>query len=368
MTHGPILGRLTGLLRTRAALGIRPVTAPVMLLVPAGMLLGPHGAGVVSDDVLAHLDVVISIALATLGVFIGIAAGREGTAVPRLFTASSAEAAVTVSVVSGAAFVLMSAWRLPLPISYGLMAVALGVCAAASAAPAIEGGAGQPLRIAAYVADLDDVLPIVLGGVVLVWWAATGSRTVPAVLISVGIGVAIAGGGWLLFEHSEGAERGVFVLGTLALLGGSAAYLSTSPLLAGLVAGWVWMILPGAPDMVVDAELRKVQHPLIILVLIAAGAGLQATAAGVWLFAAYVVFRLSGKLVGGWVASRIVPGIAPADLGAYLVPPGVIGVAFALNLQQVASEAAAALVFAVAMGAVACEVLSLLVTPKPRLS
>jgi hypothetical protein len=45
---------------------------------------------------------------------------------------------------------------------------------------------------------------------------------------------------------------------------------------------------------------------------------------------------MAGKLVGGWLASRMAPGVAPSDLGAYLIPPGVIGVAFALNLQQVA--------------------------------
>ncbi len=356
------------MLRTRAALGLRPLTAPVMLFIPLGILLGPHGAGIVSSDVLAHLDVVISIALATLGVFIGIAARREGTAVPRLFTASSAEAVVTIGIVSGAVLFLVRAWHLPLSISPALMAVALGVCAAASAAPAVDETTREPRRTAANVADLDDVVPIALGAVVLVLWAATGRGTTGAVALSVAIGAATAAGGWLLFEHSAGAERGVFVLGSLAMIGGSAAYLSTSPLLAGLVAGWLWVALPGSPDGVVDAELRKVQHPLIVLVLIAAGAGLQMTPAGIWLFAAYVVFRLSGKLIGGWAASRIAPGIAPADLGAYLIPPGVIGVAFALNLQQVSADAASALVFAVAMGAIVSELLAVVVAPRPRLS
>jgi hypothetical protein len=62
----------------------------------------------------------------------------------------------------------------------------------------------------------------------------------------------------------------------------------------------------------------------------------------------------------------VAPGIAPSDLGAYLIPPGVIGIAFALNLQQVAQEPARSLVFAVAIGAIASETLALVVTPKPR--
>jgi hypothetical protein len=103
-----------------------------------------------------------------------------------------------------------------------------------------------------------------------------------------------------------------------------------------------------------------------VVLLVTAGAGLELSVAGLWLFAPYVVFRLAGKLLGGWVASRIAPAIAPSDLGAHLVTPGVIGIAFALNLQQVAPSSAGALVFAVAAGAIASELLSLLVKPAPR--
>ena len=42
------LFRVTATLRTRAALGLRPVTAPVMLFLPLGAVLGPSGANVIS--------------------------------------------------------------------------------------------------------------------------------------------------------------------------------------------------------------------------------------------------------------------------------------------------------------------------------
>jgi hypothetical protein len=80
------------------------------------------------------------------------------------------------------------------------------------------------------------------------------------------------------------------------------------------------------------------------------------------------VFRLAGKLIGGWTASRVTAGVAPSDLGAYLVPPGVIGIAFALNLQQIAPDSAGSLVFAVALGALASELLALFVTPRRRVA
>jgi hypothetical protein len=185
-----------------------------------------------------------------------------------------------------------------------------------------------------------------------------------AALVTMALGLGIAACGWLLLEGAhDPAERGVFVLGTLALLGGAPAYLQMSPLLAGMVAGCFWVVAPGGCDSLVTSELRKVHHPLIVLVLITAGASLQFSLPGVWLFAGFVVFRLAGKLFGGWAASRIAGIAAPSDLGAYLIPPGVIGVAFALNVQQYAPVNASPIVFAVTAGAVAAEIVALVVTP-----
>lgn len=363
---GRSVSRLASLLRTRAALGLRPVTAPVMVFIPAGILLGPSGAGVLSLNVLSHLDPVISIVLATLGVFIGIAAGTQRGAVSRLMAASSVEALITIVVVAGALYLLLGIWGIPLALPAATVALALGICASASAAPSVEAADEKARQIAARVADLDDVLPIVLGGLIVSMLAPVARPLAFGVLVPVGLGIAIAFSGWLLFERSQGAERGVFVLGTLFLLGGCAAYLGTSPLLSGLAAGWFWALTPGHTDRVVAEELRKVQHPMIVLLLVAAGAVLIASTAGVWLFAPYVVFRIAGKLIGGWAASRIAPGVAPSDLGAYLIPPGVIGIAFALNIEQMAPGAAGALVFAACTGAIASELLALVVTPAPE--
>jgi hypothetical protein len=359
------LFKLTSSLRTRAALGLRPVTAPVMVFLPLGIVAGPGGANFISLQTLSHLDVVISIVLATLGVFIGIAVSTQRGAIGRLMTASTIEAAITILIVGGATYVLLHAWDMPARVPYVLIALVLGLCASASAAPAVGDGDNPARRIAARVADLDDVLPILLGGVALAMIGTSGMSAVTGVTLSIGLGLAIAVSGWLLFERTEGAERDVFVLGTLALLGGSAAYLGTSPLLVGLSAGWMWARSPGQTEQVVATHLRKVQHPLVVLLLITAGASLQTTMAGIWLFAPYVVFRTAGKLAGGWMASRLAAGIAPSDLGAYLIPPGVIGIAFALNVLQVSPEAAGPIVFAVSAGAIVSELLAVIVTPAP---
>lgn len=355
--------RLRAPLRTRAALGLRPVTAPVMIFLPLGFVLGPQWADIITVDALAHLDVVISIGLGTLGVFIGIAVGTPERAPGRLIAAATLEATVTILTVATTIYALLHAWQLPSTVPYILVALALGLCASASAAPVAIAGHERARHVAARVADSDDVLPIIVGGAVLALIGAADIPALAAVALSIALGVAIALSGWLLFEQSEGAERDVFVLGALALLGGCAAYLETSPLLAGLAAGWTWARTPGDTEQVVARHLRKVQHPLVVLILIIAGAMLQPTLAGIWLFAPYVAFRTAGKFIGGWAASRVTAEITPSELGAYLVPPGVIGIAFALNILQVAPAAAGPIVFAVSAGALVSEVLALLVTP-----
>lgn len=365
MRPGIWLEQAASAFRTSAALGLRPLAAPVMIFIPLGVLLGPRVSGVLSPTALAHLDIVISIALATLGVVVGIAAGREVTRATRLFLASTVEAGVTVVVVAAAVVILLRVWHVPMELPAVLVALAMGVCASASAAPAVDVGDQHARQVAARVADLDDVAPILVGGTVLALaHAGTTQDLTRATWMTIGLGLSLGLTGWLLVESASGlAERGVFVLGSLALLGGTTAYLGFSPLLAGLAAGLLWVVAPGRCDVIVARELGRVQHPLVVLLLIIAGATLVPTTAGVWLFAPYVVFRCAGKIIGGWTAARLAPAVAPSDLGAYLIPPGVIGIAFALNVQQVAHDAATALVFAVSVGAIASEMLALVVAP-----
>ena len=295
-----------GAFQRRAALGLRPFAAPITLFLPLGIALGPLGAGIISERGLVHLDVVVTIALGTLGVFIGAAAARQPRTMRRLFAASAVEAGLTIVIVSAAVFVLLRVWGAPVTLPVSVVAFALGVAAATSAAPAVLQSADRRYEIAARVADLDDVLPILLGGTVL--GAATldrsGGLLTAAVAVGVGLGVGVSG--WLLFERAQDpGERGVFVLGAIALLGGSAAFVGGSPLVAGLAAGWFWVVAPGQADHLIARDLGKIQHPLVVLLLVTAGATIKPTLLGVWLLVPYVTFRICGKLIGGWAASRI---------------------------------------------------------------
>ena len=87
------------------------------------------------------------------------------------------------------------------------------------------------------------------------------------------IAILLAGAGWIL--SSRGArdqERQVFSIATLLLIGGVADYLSVSGLLLGWVAAGLWRLLrtTGAAEARLDAAY--VQHPMMALLLVTAGA------------------------------------------------------------------------------------------------
>jgi hypothetical protein len=265
-----------------------------------------------------------------------------------------------------AAVYLLRAWQMPIDLTVLATGLTLGVCAAASSAGAAELSSDPVHQAATQVADLDDVLPVLVGGMLLAYMREPGvTGTLALTGFTAGIGLVISLAGWLLFERTSGdAERGVFVLGTVLLLGGSTAYVGLSPLLAGMAAGAFWTFSAGEADRIILRDLRRFQHPLVVLLLLTGGASIVPSIQALWLLVLFVLFRLAGKLMAGWLASRLVPDVAPADLGAYLIPPGVMGIAFALNVHQVTGSATAtALVTAVVIGSVASEILALLALP-----
>ncbi|MGE3276955.1 MAG: hypothetical protein AB7O67_17725 [Vicinamibacterales bacterium] len=360
---GDVLGR------SRAALGLRPLTAPALVFVPLGVALGPAGLGWISIEVLGYLYPVAAVALAILGLFVGLGFDPSDADERRLLGVASTEALISIVVVGGAFAALLWQWNLPLDVAIAPLALVFGVCAAATSSGIVRPDDPEPYRRASRIAELDDVLPIVLGGLVLAMYTGTttlGVLYVAALNIGAAVAVALAGG--MLFERAKDpAERAVFVLGVITLLGGGAQYLGVSPLLAGMVAGLVWRFMPGDADAVVRADLLRLQHPLVLLLLIFAGASAQFGTLALWLAGPYVLMRLCGKLLGGWVLNRLTPSVSPADLGSYLLPPGVIGLSFALSFHLVAlSSGSAAALTAVAAGTLASEVLAALALLGPR--
>jgi hypothetical protein len=356
---------LLSLLRTRSALGLAPSLTPAVIFLPFGFVLGPHVLGWITPRLLDRLGLAVTIALAVLGVLVGMALGREIRTAVRLFLAASMESAVTTAMVAASAAYFIFRTQVPLDASLLGFALALGLCASASSATSAHPDSEPAAAVATRVADLDDVLPIALSVVVFALIGASTPADVWVMTLAPPlIGLTVGAIGWLVFERAEsGPERVLFVLSTLALAGGAAAYLHVSPLAVGLVAGVTWTLVPGRVDRVVETDLHRVQHPLVVLLLVTAGASATLSAAAVWLLPPYLLFRLAGKVAGAWLSAPFVD-VRSSDLASFLMPPGVLAVAFALNFAQLLPAASGQMLLStVAVGTAAFELFALAVVP-----
>jgi hypothetical protein len=348
-------------LRRRIAFGLSLTPRPDLVLIPLGLAIGPAGINLLSPPLLNFLDPAVAVGLAALGVYVGLGLNVGRPRDMEWLGAASLEAGLTMLLVGVGLFLAQTRSALFGPQVWSFtLAVSL---AAAVSSPTGGDSPDWSLSLTTRVADLDAVLPIIFGGLLLASMRQGFSLAALWVAAQSGlIAVLIALAGWLLVAHrSAESEELVFVAGALLLLGGAAAYLAMSALWVGLVAGIVWNVAGGPARDRIDSHMRYLQHSLVVLVLLVAGARLEFVRWVPGLVAVYVVCRIAGKLAGGWVINRLVCDL-PANLGRRLLAPGVMAVAFSLNVLQAGdgSDAATLLLAVTATASVAFEWLSVM--------
>lgn len=90
-----------------------------------------------------------------------------------------------------------------------------------------------------------------------------------------GVAAAVAFAGWLLVGQADSdREQQVFIVGSLLLVGGGAAYTSLSAVFAGLLAGIVWSSGGDLARARIVQHLDYFQHPLLVVMLLVAGASI----------------------------------------------------------------------------------------------
>jgi hypothetical protein len=192
-----------------------------------GICAGPYGLNLLSSSVVLLLDSGVAMALAMLGVFIGLAIDPRR---PRLTT---------------------------------------------------------PAALA------------VLGGVGL----AVSRDTSANALALVGLGivafaVVVAFAGWLLVGQADSErEQQVFVIGSLLLLGGGAAYTSLSAVLAGLLAGLAWNVAGDLARARIVQHLDYFRHPLLVVMLLVAGASIDLSFEALAVLVVVAALHVAGRPV-----------------------------------------------------------------------
>ncbi len=343
----------------RPALGLAASPVPAFAALLVGVALGAQGLGVLTSGVLDAVAPVTVAATVVLGVLIGLDAD-----VPRrLGGAAAIEAGLTLLAVA-AGFTIVG--RIPgwewAAAPYGPLL--LGICAASSATRARTGADGAAFN---RLGDLDDLLPIAAGAVLLAHAAGqSGGRSLVLLAVTIALTGALAVASWLLLSRPMGeGEHRVYATGSVLLLTGLAASLAASTLFVGAFAAVAWRFSPVAGREPLAHDLRFLQHPIVVFLLVVAGAEARTSTPVLVLAAMFALVRLAGKLAGGALAAQLVPDV-DRRLGFHLLAPGVAGIAAVLMALHgtVLASGLEALLGIVVWGTIVADLLALLVAPR----
>jgi hypothetical protein len=353
----------------RAALGLAATRVPVVLTLAAGAALGPHGIALLTAPILDALQPLIPVALGALGVLLGLGIDIRSWREARLLAAGSVQSAVTITAIAAAcAVTLRSSAIAELPfLLFVVLVAACGGPSSSRPAAASQSAAGER---AIRIVDLNDLLPVILAGTALTLGAgALAPREAGVVLLkAAGAGAAFALIGWLLTDDADSdGERRVFILAVVLLIAGAAEYLRVPSLLVGLVAGLVWGWTDRGERLA--GNVRALQHPIAVTLLVMAGARLVISDDVVALAAAWVLARAAGKFVGGRLGSALFDRETGMLVARGSIAPGLVGIALALTVDRFFPGRAAStlLLSAVVAGSMLSDVLSLSIEPEePR--
>lgn len=331
-----------------------------LVLIPLAVASGPHGFGLVREPAVSYLDPLVSLALAALGIYIGFSLRTAWSGQGRWAAAATIEGSVTAMAVMAGTTALWLAWP-EAPAATWVFWLLVGSTALASRATSTE-PAGLDPSLPGRLGDFDNVMAIALGAVGLtLTHGPAGAEDLWRGVAVAGLAASAAAAGWLLVGDSPSeSEQHAFVAGTLLLVGGAAAYLAESALLAGLLAGLTLGALGGPAADRIARDLRYIEHPLLVLLIVVAGMRVQLSREALALGVVMLGCRTAGKLSGGALAARVLRTSRVSHLGLALLSPGVTGTALAMNAVQSAGPAGLpdTLLAATVTGLLASELLS----------
>jgi Kef-type K+ transport system membrane component KefB len=342
-------------------LGRRTRLPRVTLLLLLGLLSGPVGLDLLPDDSGAWYSLVAHIALVMVGFLLGghftRASLREHGRV--IVWISSAEVLVTAGIV------LAGLWMIGIPAVIALLLAGIATATAPAAITDLvrETRARGPFtRTLLGIVAIDDAWGLVLFSLLL-----AGASTLVgidgfdvvllaardlggAILLGIALGVPTA---YLTGRMRPGEPTLAEVLGAVLVCAGLAVWLEVSFLLASMATGCVVANLARHHRRPFHA-IENIERPFLILFFVLAGASLRPEALpeiGL-LGAAYIVLRVLGRLVGGWVGAAAAGAGAPMRrwMGLALMPQAGVALGMALVTAERFPEEAA-LILPVVIGA-----------------
>jgi hypothetical protein len=314
-----------------------------------GILLGPQVSGLIDNAFLQDIAPASALALGWMGAIVGSRFMlMQLVRIPALvYRVAFAESLITICVVGGLQYFLLS-WLFGLPPERALApAVALGAFATLSGHAGIEIAArryrGRGLLVTTLRATTgaNAFVAICTFGILLAFGhppnAALARPITPTEWVVITIAIGLIGGALFhLFLGEETRIDRIFISlgGIIILVSGAATYLRLSPVLAGMFFGTT-LINTSSHRHEISAALSRIERPLYFVLLIFAGASWRPSAQGVWLLPVvlFVVARAVSKFGGARLAARlndVLPDLGP-DWGRALLGQGGLIIALAVS-------------------------------------
>lgn len=323
-------------------IGKRTVLPRVTLLLVLGVLIGPEGLDLIPHLLTDRFEVIAAMALLMVGFLLGgrLTLKTLRRSARQVLWISLSAAQVTIAVVLVLLVVLGTPWELA--VLLGCIASATDPAATVDTVVETESRGGFSNLLLSIVA-LDDAWGLILFSLGLTLVAAvSGLGTGPAplslavqdiggaVLLGLLIGLPAA---FLTGRIRPGQPMLTEALGLVFLCGGLALWLEVSFLISAMVMGSVIANLARHHEYPFHA-IEDIEWPFMVIFFLLAGASLvlDGLLAVAGLLCAYILSRLVGKVLGGWLGARA----AGADrrtrrwIGAALLPQAGAAMGMAL--------------------------------------
>lgn len=327
------------------AVGRRTRLPRVTLLLACGIVVGGSGLDLLPAEAQALYDVLSTTALTMVAFLLG--SSLTGETLRR-----HGRAILSVSiliVISTMALVSFGLWAVGVPAPVALL---LGAIATATDPAATQDALRQSRARGAFpdllrgIVAIDDAWGLLafsvaaalaagLGGA-LNWMLLAGAlwEIGGALVIGLVIGLPAA---FLTGRLAPGEPQLTEALGVVFLTAGIAIWAEVSFLLAGMTAGALVANLAHHHDRAFH-EIEQIQWPFMILFFVLAGASLELDLLAElgMIGGAYIVLRISARLLGGWLGAAV-SGVSAQQrpwLGLALLPQAGVAIGMALVAAQ----------------------------------
>ncbi|GAB4366245.1 MAG: hypothetical protein Kow0042_05980 [Calditrichia bacterium] len=313
-----------------------------------GVILGPRFFNFLNPNIITSLQPLISLALGWIGLLFGLQLRvrniRRFPGNYLLFTSvQSLISFLFIFSVMIVSFLLFAPIRFENKLEAAIILAALGSITAplSIARVVIEKKArGRLTHLLQFVSSLDCFWGITIAGLATAVLHPPATQWISAfwqwILITLGISVAVALAFRALLQlRFQQEEIMLFVLGLVIFTSGIGFYLHLSPIFLTMIVGMTLAQFPRESEKVMRV-IHWGEKPIYLFMLVFAGALWNYQFWGeVFLILLFLLARLFGKYIGGWIGSKKIDCAfpIPPNVGNSLLSFGGVSLAIAFNFQ-----------------------------------